>query len=212
MLGSCSRAVPRLRWRTAPSTNSASARCFTFHPDLPVMIVGWWGMNRTSRYIFWGLITTQTNRRVGLGKPLPAYSPPYRPCLVLGSHDGDFRTPRGIPHSGLSLPAEFFFSCFSLARRAYLELSRIEFVSYAVRVGDVCSPYGVVLEGRGRLHIPECRELRFRSQTIIPVVAAMANPTASRAMAAHRIGSPRIVIQHQRGLISAATEISAGPF
>src|ERR1700724_2218695 len=74
MLGSCSRAVPRLRWRTAPSTNSASARSFTFHPDLPVMIVGWWGMNRTSRYIFWGLINTQTNRRVLAGEAIACLS------------------------------------------------------------------------------------------------------------------------------------------
>src|SRR4029077_12451472 len=61
MLGWCCRAVPRLRWRTARSTNSAPACSFTFHPDLRVTIVGWWGMRRTSRCIFSGLTATQTN-------------------------------------------------------------------------------------------------------------------------------------------------------
>ena len=61
MLGWCSPAAPRLRWRTAPSTNYALARSFTFHPDLPVTTVGWWGMNRTSRCIFSGLTITQTS-------------------------------------------------------------------------------------------------------------------------------------------------------
>jgi hypothetical protein len=34
---------------------------FTFHPDLPVMIVGWSGMCLTSRSIFSGLSSTQTS-------------------------------------------------------------------------------------------------------------------------------------------------------
>ena len=60
-VGWCSPDVPRLRWRTARSTNSAPACSFTFHPDLLVTIVGWWGMRRTSRYIFSAPTGTQTN-------------------------------------------------------------------------------------------------------------------------------------------------------
>ncbi len=52
---------PRLRWRTARSTNSAPACSFTFHPDLPATTVGWWAMRPTSHYIFSGLTSTQTN-------------------------------------------------------------------------------------------------------------------------------------------------------
>jgi len=55
-------AVPPLRWRTAPSTNSAPARSSTFQPGLPVTIVGWWAMNRTSRFTFLGLTATRANR------------------------------------------------------------------------------------------------------------------------------------------------------
>src|SRR6266404_7489039 len=61
MWGWCSPAVPRLRWRTARSTNSAPAHSFTFHPDLPVTIVGWSAMRRTFRCIFSGRTATRTN-------------------------------------------------------------------------------------------------------------------------------------------------------
>ena len=45
-------------------TNSAPARSSTFHPDLPVTIVGWWAMSPTSRCTFLGLTGTQTNSRM----------------------------------------------------------------------------------------------------------------------------------------------------
>ena len=44
--------VLQRRWTTVRSTNSAPECSFTFHPGLPVTIVGSWVMCHTSRHIF----------------------------------------------------------------------------------------------------------------------------------------------------------------
>lgn len=45
--GWCSQAVPRQRWMTARSTNSAPACSFASRPGPRDMIAGWWVTNRT---------------------------------------------------------------------------------------------------------------------------------------------------------------------